>query len=178
MSWRQDAPCFPVPSSSRPIGASRTLTMSAVILVALAATAAAGAAVLGAGHPRAGRRSPRWAISITAPPVSALYPGGPPVSVIFTITSNRDGATLHRVVAAVDADGETGDIETDSGLVVPGCQAGWFTVTPAPGSPPPPIHLRAVGQTYRGRIELALTDLSVDQDACERGTPAVTVAAS
>jgi hypothetical protein len=176
MSWRQDAPCFSALSSSLPTGRARLLAAPAVILLALAAAGAAAVAG-GAAHAPAGRRSP-WLVSITTPGFGALYPGGPPVSIVFTITSNRDDATLHHVTAGVAVDGGSGDVETGSGAPIPGCPARWFTLTPAPGTPPPPVHFHDAGDAYRERIDLAMTDPPVDQDACLRGAPAVTVAAS
>jgi hypothetical protein len=174
MSWRQDAPCCSALPSILPVGRARILAAPAVILLALAAAAAAAAADRTA-HAPAPRR---WMVSVTAPRLDALYPGGPPVSIVFTITSDRDDATLHRLSAEVAVDGDSGDVETSAGAPIPGCPAQWFTLTPAPGTPPPPVHFPHAGDAYRERIDLAMTDPPVDQDACRQGSPTVTVAAS
>jgi hypothetical protein len=174
MSWRQDAPCFSALSSTLPIGRARILAAPAVILVALA-TAAAAAAADHAAHAPTGRR---WMVSVTTSRSGALYPGGPPVSIVFTITSDRDDATLHRLSAGVAVDGNSGDVETSSGAPIPGCPASWFTLSPAPGTPPPPVHFLHAGDAYRERVDLAMADPPVDEDACRLGAPSVTVAAS
>ncbi len=178
MSWRQDAPTFAAISSGVRIG-RRGAAVSVAILVALAAAAAAAAAAAERSAQTSLRgRSPFWRISIMAPRFGRLYPGGPPVLITFTVTGSRRDAILHHVAAAVALDSRTGDIETGAGTPVPGCLGRWFSLTTTPDGPPLPVPPRDAGQPFRGQIRLAMMNAPVDQDACQRGAPAVTVVAS
>jgi len=177
----KEALCRGRREASIPAVRSRPRIGRAWILVAAAGILLSGAAAAAAAAERTAHvpASPPWTVSAAATPgPRGLYPAGPPVTVVVTVTSRRAGATLHHLTAAVAVDGHTGDIETGSGTAVPGCPARWFTLTPAPGARRPPVHLRRPGATYTTRMDLAMTDPSLDQDACERHAPAVTVAVS
>ena len=165
MSWRQDAPNFAVLSPTFPLGRA----LSCVILLSLATAAGAAGALTPAP-----RRAPRWTVSVAAPDVGRLYPGGPPVTVGFTMWGDRPDAVVSRVTARVAAD-RNGNVKTSSGTPIPGCLARWFTVTPAAGDP---LSLRRTGEGYSGRIELAMVNALINQDACQRGTPGVTLGVS
>jgi hypothetical protein len=173
---RRPEPPIPAVRSRLRVGGAGPLAAASAVLLSLAATAAAAADRT--APDRTGWRSPPWTVSAVTRDGSGLYPAGPPVTVVVTVTSTRAGATLHQVTAAVAVDGRTGDIETSSGSAIPGCAARWFTLTPAAGDARPPVHLRHAGATYTTRMDLAMTDPPVDQDACERHAPAVTVAVS
>ena len=168
MSWRRDAPSFAAVLPSFRIGRALPL----VVLVSLAP-----AAVVAAAHTAASRRSPHWTVSVSTPRVGRLYPGGPPVTVAFRIAGDRGDAVVRQVTASVAVD-RYGDVKTVSGTPIPGCAARWFTVRFAPGNPPRPVHLQHAGDTYSGRVELALIDAPIAQDACQRGVPAVTLVVS
>lgn len=151
----------------------------AAIAIAITGTAAAAAATRFPLEFLPTQPTPTWTTVVTpSGPSDSLYPGGPATRITFTITSGHNGETLRRVTPSISVDQASGDARTKAGTAIPGCLARWFNVAPDPTDPPLPATFPNEGATYRGSIDLTMSDAPVSQDACQGHAPAVIVAAN
>ena len=121
----------------------------------------------GSGSASTGTSTP-YEVALDAPS-GKLYPGGPAVTIGFTVTNKGSGNQYVSNAAPTFADG-TGTAWTPP----TGCDASWYTL----GASITPADLAPNGTTT-GTITITLKDLtSTNQDACKNASVPVSVTVS
>jgi hypothetical protein len=163
------------------------LAVGVVALVASSAGAAfayfSGAAGSGTGSATVGSAA-QWSVTVEGPAGSAWFgtgssiaPGNGTEFIPFMVTNVGTGNQyLVSVTPSMATNAATGDAETAAGVDIPGCLASWFTVVNDPANPP--LLEYAPGASYKGVVDVTMTDAFTSQNACENASPGVTVTAS
>ncbi|HVC67269.1 MAG TPA: hypothetical protein VND44_06710 [Acidimicrobiales bacterium] len=157
-----------------------------VMMLALAAGLTFGAGGIaaayftssGTGSGRADVGTTTGAFDVTTGgPATPLLPGDGPRAFDVAIT-NTSGADAHigTVYEAVARYGDSGDAATQDGADIPGCLAGWFSVTPslavdelvAPGAT---VHASDGGHPLP---TVTLSESATNQDACQGRSVGIT----
>jgi hypothetical protein len=158
-------------------------TVGALAVGAIAVAYFTGGTGNGTGSAAVGT-STAWGVSVTGSATftpagyTAIYPGAGTEAIPFTVTNNGKGnQNLRTLTYAIKNDGASpANVETSTGTVVTGCLASWFTATGDSGNGALPQDLATSG-TYSGKVDVAMTDASTTQDACQGASPGVTVTA-
>jgi hypothetical protein len=154
-------------------------------LVGLAAATAATLALTTSALAVGGGYSPAsaaWRISLRAigwsGRLTALYPGarGDTELLHFRVTNTGHSRQRLGSIRASMRAGPRGDAVAAGGAGIPGCRAGWFTVSVDRGNARLPVQV-APGASYFGAVDLAMRDSGDNQNACRGAAPAVTISA-